>query len=59
MEVFEHEGEPDEVPRNTKHLGCFGDDVQDRALKLKSTSSSGMDYEVWIASLAIRLTVSS
>lgn len=47
MDVYEHEGDPDDIPKGTKHLGCFADDVQDRALKLKSTSSSRMDYDVW------------
>lgn len=46
MDVYEHEGEPDDVPKGAKYLGCFADDIADRALTLKSTSSSKMDYDV-------------
>lgn len=46
MDVFEHEGKPDDVPKGAKYLGCFADDNQDRALTLKNKSNSKMDYAV-------------
>ena len=45
--VFQYEGSPKGIPRNTNYVGCFVDSLSDRALSLKSTSdSSGMDYMV-------------
>ena len=46
MDVYEHEGTPDDVPKGAKHVGCFADDPQDRALTLKGRSTSKMDYTV-------------
>eukprot|EP00752_Nemacystus_decipiens_P001582 g1543.t1 len=44
MSVYERDGTPDDVPKGAKHVGCFADDPQDRALTLKSQSTSKMDY---------------
>lgn len=46
VDVYEHEGEPDDVPKGASYLGCFADDPSNRALTLRSTSSSKMDYDV-------------
>lgn len=47
MDVYEHGGEPDDVPKGAKFLGCFADDVVNRALTLRFTShSTKMDYDV-------------
>ncbi|CAM9880751.1 unnamed protein product [Ectocarpus sp. 12 AP-2014] len=45
MDVYQHEGKPDDIPKGTKYLGCFADKPSDRALKLKFTASSKMDYD--------------
>lgn len=46
MDVYEHDGQPDDVPKGAKHVGCFADDPQDRALTLKNQSTSKLDYAV-------------
>lgn len=48
MDVYQHEGKPDDVPKGTKYLGCFADKPSDRALKLKFTAHSKMDYDASI-----------
>lgn len=48
MDVYEHEREPDDIPKGAKYVGCFRDDIPGRALTLKYTSSTKMDYDVRI-----------
>ncbi|CAM9650390.1 unnamed protein product [Ectocarpus fasciculatus] len=45
LSVFKYEAEPEDVPRGSKYMGCFADDVHNRALTLKDTKSSKMDYD--------------
>lgn len=46
MDVYEQYGEPDDVPKGAKFLGCFADDVANRALTRRFFSHSKMDYDV-------------
>ena len=46
LDVYERGGQPDDVPKGAKYLGCFGDIYNDRALSLRMTTSDKMDYDV-------------
>lgn len=62
MDVYQHEGKPDDIPKGTKYLGCFADKPSDRALKLKFTASSKMDYDasiIYVSQFVLRIAFGS
>ncbi|CAB1121567.1 unnamed protein product [Ectocarpus sp. CCAP 1310/34] len=63
MDVYQHEGKPDDIPKGTKYLGCFADKPSDRALKLKFTTTSKMDYDasiiIDVSQFALRIAFGS
>ena len=47
ISVFQYEGSPSDIPKNSDYLGCFTDKRNDRALTLDDmTSDKGMTYAV-------------